>query len=286
MDPAVEGRGGDRQTFRVACVLVIDFGLSPEEALPVLLEFNQRCSPPWSLEALWHKLLMALGCAGNQPRGGKVRRQSNVITIALRPGDPVVYIGVDCAGEGRSYVDLQPSAWAGLVKVGSERELASELERLDWSDKQVVLTPPSTIATSKNEVWAEFFLARLLRERGADVRSLHLPPLQGRRRTYSQAEGTGTLVVPPRHAWQATAQAEDAATRAGELDAYRRTLPRQKTSPKLAKAHAFIQKHAVHRLTKEVVLKAKKHGVSRTTLSRALESQKTNPTAPPLSQSC
>src|SRR5437764_665181 len=38
--PAVEGRGGDRQTFTAACVLVLDFGLPPEDALPLLLEYN------------------------------------------------------------------------------------------------------------------------------------------------------------------------------------------------------------------------------------------------------
>src|SRR5262249_48648975 len=40
MAPAIEGQGGDRQTFTAACRLVVDFALSPEEALPLLLEYN------------------------------------------------------------------------------------------------------------------------------------------------------------------------------------------------------------------------------------------------------
>jgi hypothetical protein len=46
LDPAVEGKGGDRQTYFAACLLVLDYQLSPEEALPLLLEYNGRCDPP------------------------------------------------------------------------------------------------------------------------------------------------------------------------------------------------------------------------------------------------
>src|SRR5262245_1734395 len=49
---AVEGHGGDRQTVRVACRLVIDFDLTPDEALPLLQEHNARCTPPWPDHAL------------------------------------------------------------------------------------------------------------------------------------------------------------------------------------------------------------------------------------------
>jgi hypothetical protein len=56
LPPAIEGQGGDKQTFTVACHLVIGFGLSPEEALPLLREYNQRCLPPWTEEELLRKL--------------------------------------------------------------------------------------------------------------------------------------------------------------------------------------------------------------------------------------
>ena len=39
--------GRDQQTFTVACYLVIDFDFTPEEALPLLFEFNQRARPPF-----------------------------------------------------------------------------------------------------------------------------------------------------------------------------------------------------------------------------------------------
>ena len=54
-----EGQGGDGRTFYAAAVLVVDFGLPFEEALPLLAEWNLRCSPPWTLAELAHKLKAA-----------------------------------------------------------------------------------------------------------------------------------------------------------------------------------------------------------------------------------
>jgi len=54
--PAVSGQGGHNQTFHVACILVIGFGLESEQALAIMQEYNQRCQPPWSDRELQHKL--------------------------------------------------------------------------------------------------------------------------------------------------------------------------------------------------------------------------------------
>ena len=53
---AISGSGGHNQTFRVACVLVLGFGLAKPEALALLLEYNRRCEPPWSDRELLHKV--------------------------------------------------------------------------------------------------------------------------------------------------------------------------------------------------------------------------------------
>lgn len=53
---AVAGQGGDNVTYRVACTLVRDFGLSDEEALPLFREWNAKCRPPWSEADLRAKL--------------------------------------------------------------------------------------------------------------------------------------------------------------------------------------------------------------------------------------
>lgn len=56
IDPAVSGQGGHNVTFRAACVLVLGFALSLDEAYGVLAEWNQACQPPWSEQELRHKV--------------------------------------------------------------------------------------------------------------------------------------------------------------------------------------------------------------------------------------
>jgi hypothetical protein len=55
MAAGISGAGGYDQTFAVACALV-KFGLSPDDAWPLLLEYNQRCQPQWNERELRHKL--------------------------------------------------------------------------------------------------------------------------------------------------------------------------------------------------------------------------------------
>jgi hypothetical protein len=55
MPGAISGAGGHDATFAVACALV-KFGLSPDEAWPLLLEYNQRCTPAWVEREMRHKL--------------------------------------------------------------------------------------------------------------------------------------------------------------------------------------------------------------------------------------
>lgn len=56
MPPAISGQRGHDTTFRVACVLVCRFGLTEDEALVAVAEWNARCEPPWSEAELRHKL--------------------------------------------------------------------------------------------------------------------------------------------------------------------------------------------------------------------------------------
>src|SRR5262249_16873673 len=67
LPPAIEGHGGDKQTFTAACHLILDFGLSPPEALPLLREYNERCRPRWTEAELIHKLQEA--DKRTEPRG-------------------------------------------------------------------------------------------------------------------------------------------------------------------------------------------------------------------------
>jgi hypothetical protein len=67
--PAISGQRGHDQTFRVACILVQGFDLSPEDAFFFLARYNQRCEPPWAERELWHKLRDADRVPERKPRG-------------------------------------------------------------------------------------------------------------------------------------------------------------------------------------------------------------------------
>jgi hypothetical protein len=122
------------------------------------------------------------------------------------------------------------------------------------------------------DVWDEFFLARLLREHGtAEVDCLRIPPLNGRRRTLAQAGDVEWEVVsPPRDLQEAARRADQAGRRARELDAERKALPRKRASPKLEAAAKFVCQHKITSLTKEVLKKAHRKGISKDALRRAL----------------
>lgn len=56
MPPAVSGEKGSQATFAVAVSLAHGFALTQDEAWPILCEYNDRCTPPWSEAELLHKL--------------------------------------------------------------------------------------------------------------------------------------------------------------------------------------------------------------------------------------
>jgi hypothetical protein len=68
---AVEGKGGDLQTYKAALVLVQGFGLSAGEARHYMALYNERCDPRWDDDDLEHKLEKAAeeDGFGWKPRG-------------------------------------------------------------------------------------------------------------------------------------------------------------------------------------------------------------------------
>jgi P4 family phage/plasmid primase-like protien len=56
LPPAVSGQGGHDRTFNAATILRCGFGLSYDEAGPLIQEWNKTCEPPWSDAELDHKL--------------------------------------------------------------------------------------------------------------------------------------------------------------------------------------------------------------------------------------
>lgn len=56
MEVSVSGQDGHGKAFKAACVLVLGFELSQDDALQLLREWNQGCQPPWSERELLHKV--------------------------------------------------------------------------------------------------------------------------------------------------------------------------------------------------------------------------------------
>ncbi len=91
MDPAVSGQKGHDQTFHVAMVLLEGFGLSAEQAGPILDAYSGRCSPPWSPKDLEHKLESAAGHVDPAKRGYLLRAGGDADPTSL--GGAVVMAG-------------------------------------------------------------------------------------------------------------------------------------------------------------------------------------------------
>jgi len=69
MEPSVSGSGGHDALFAVACTLVHGFALGEGDAMSLLLEYNQRCAPPWSERDLAYKLRSAAGSSSSKGTG-------------------------------------------------------------------------------------------------------------------------------------------------------------------------------------------------------------------------
>lgn len=70
-EPAIEGRGGDFNTYKTAAYLK-DLGISPSLAVDLLNEYyNPRCEPPWDREGLERKVASAYAYTNLSKVGGK-----------------------------------------------------------------------------------------------------------------------------------------------------------------------------------------------------------------------
>lgn len=66
LPPAVEGEHGDDATYQVACMLVRDHGLGADEALELMMGWNERCIPPWTEGDLRKKIAGAEAYGQNE----------------------------------------------------------------------------------------------------------------------------------------------------------------------------------------------------------------------------
>lgn len=261
MRAAVQRKGGSSTMFTAACLLVRDFALPVEQALPILLEYNQRAEPPFSYPEILWKLQQADKFEGERGEKAAVRR----VEVCVPDGATQVVVGVGCRGM-MSHIDL-PSLYHGLYDEKPIHEIAA----VNWAGKTALLAPTSCITTNRHETRAEYLLARELRKLGATVLAYRLPH-DGRRHTLADFTDEMMLVEPPRTEEEAR-EAEAAASEKARLSGSQRTsITRNKNSPATDRAVAFLIRERVMKVTKEVVQKAAEEGIKRRTLYLALSS--------------
>lgn len=75
--PAIAGSGGHGVTFSVACALVHGFALNEVDAMALMQEYNQTCSPHWTERDLLHKIHSAARASHAKSRGWMVDGSSD-----------------------------------------------------------------------------------------------------------------------------------------------------------------------------------------------------------------
>jgi hypothetical protein len=114
MDIAIQGQRGSDDAMDVACVLVLGFDLTPEQAYPLFVEYSGKCKPPWSEREIWHKLKSADAKAGERGYLRDAQRNGHVAPAthpgagqASRPQERVEYQLITCRELDAADYDLE-----------------------------------------------------------------------------------------------------------------------------------------------------------------------------------
>jgi hypothetical protein len=139
-EPAIEGQGGDINTFKTAAYLA-DIGISQELGVELMLEYyNPRCSPEWERDDLEIKMASAYKSKSLSKVGGKTAE-------ADFADDPPPEI----APMGRW--DAETTSWV-LSPAKAENEKAERAAARKREAKKP--TPPPNRARSKGQVLEQF----------------------------------------------------------------------------------------------------------------------------------
>lgn len=121
MPGAVSGQHGHDATFRTACILVQGFGLTIDQALPLLTEWGEKCQPPWKEKDLRHKLEDANRKPGerNYLRNAKPEDWSSISVpryeVPPQRSEPTI---TTMEGAARKYLDALKSGKSSLIDLG------------------------------------------------------------------------------------------------------------------------------------------------------------------------
>jgi len=148
MEPAVSGSGGHNALFAAACALLLGFELSESEAYNVLaVEFNPRCSPPWSERDLRYKCKSAAKQPGQR---GYLRdaqpEQWSKIVVRTPPQDmderePPKVTTLQSAS--LAYLDSLEAGTEALLQTGIPELTRSIGGGFAWGEMVIVAARPS-----------------------------------------------------------------------------------------------------------------------------------------------
>jgi|SRR5665213_920657 len=122
LPPAISGSGGHAATFAAACRLV-EFGLTFEQAAPVLAVWNEtHCQPPWTEAELRHKLAGAF--KRTSPKSHFVPLQSPT-PLHKRGSNPILARRFSPAPveNGKTTAPREIDALAAKLREGTDAEL-------------------------------------------------------------------------------------------------------------------------------------------------------------------
>ena len=224
IDPAIEGQGGNCQTFRAACVLVQGFALNTEAAYSILSgQWNNACQPPWPEADLREKILKAdaqpgllsggtikpRGCMLSEPfKGGSLAAAQTVIpptaqkkdtstmdtvpqSSASTPPNPKRRTSYSAGDLMKLYPKRRPYVIEGLLRRGELLNIISASKSgKSWTRDALAL------AIETGEKWFDF---RCIKGRTLILdNELHREELSHRLRTVATAlhmEGAGSSIV-------------------------------------------------------------------------------------------
>lgn len=86
--PAVSGRGGNTHTFEAGAIVFRDYALDEEEGMPLLLEWNQSCLPPWDEDELLTIVTNGARYAGGIHGSERAKAEAWEMSQALMSGLP------------------------------------------------------------------------------------------------------------------------------------------------------------------------------------------------------
>lgn len=145
VEPAIEGQGGDAQTYNVACMGVVDYGLSVPTVANLLRDYyNPRCIPPWDYDDLIKKAENA-DAYHKGPEGSK---NPDTILSGLTYHAPAVQA---LAAQIQAHIDTEDSL---LVP--------EKIPLTQWLMKPFIAQGVTTVAVGPGGVGKSTFLIGLL----------------------------------------------------------------------------------------------------------------------------